>query len=80
MHGLRHGFSLALIYISIIMGGCCGEVKLRYEANAMKWKILQSCIHLGGLSEDVSNSLIKKGLDKRTNKEQPRGSVDILLQ
>lgn len=76
MHGLRHGFSLALIYISIIMG----EVKLRYEANAMKWKILQSCIHLGGLSQDVSNLLIKKGLDKRTNKEQPRGSVDILLQ
>jgi hypothetical protein len=61
------------------MGGC-GEAKLSDEANAMKWKILQNGIHLGGLSKDVSNMLIQRGLDRRSSNEKARGYVDSLLQ
>ncbi len=49
IYGLRQGFPLALIYTTVLMGGF-GEIKLSDEANAMKWKILLSSIHLGGIS------------------------------
>ncbi len=35
------------------MGGC-GDTKLSDEANSMKWKILHSCIHLGGFPKQIS--------------------------
>jgi hypothetical protein len=62
------------------MGGC-GENKLSDEANSMKWKIIQSNIHLGGLAKETGEALIQRqGLEKRSNKEKPRGYVDSLLQ
>jgi hypothetical protein len=79
VYRLRESFPLVLIYTPIIMGGC-REVKLSNEADAMKWKILQSSIHLGGLSKNTSNMLIQRGLDQRLEQEQPRGYVDSLLQ
>jgi hypothetical protein len=61
------------------MGGC-GDTKLNDEENSMKWKILHSCIHLGGLSQQVSNQLIQRALDRRNNGQQSRGYADSLIE
>ena len=78
IYGLRRGFPLALIYTPINEGGC-GETKLSDEVNAMKWKILHSNMHLGGISATVSNNLIHRAMERRRNKIKPRGYVDSMV-
>ncbi len=61
------------------MGGC-GDIKLSDETNSMKWKILHSCIHLGGLSQQISNQLIQRALDRRNDGQPARGYADSLIE
>ena len=79
IYGLRRGFPLALLYAPINVGGC-GEIKFSDEVNSMKWKILHSNMHLGGISASVSNTLIQRAIARRQSNIKPRGYVDSLLQ
>lgn len=77
--GLRIGFPLALIYTLVSLGGC-GDTKLSDEANSMNWKILHSCIHLGGLSQITSSALLQRALDRRNKNEKSRGYADSMIE
>jgi hypothetical protein len=79
VYGLRRGFPLALVYTPIAMGGC-GDIKPSDEANSMKWKILHSCIHLGGLSKDTSDTLLSRALTRRNEGSKARGYADSLIE
>ena len=79
IYGLRRGFPLALIYTPITLGGC-GDTKLSDEANSMKWKILHSCIHLGGLSKQISNELIERAVHRRRESQKSRGYADSMIE
>jgi hypothetical protein len=55
-------------------------MKLSDEANAMKWKILHSCIHLGGLSKEIGNTLIERALNRRNGNQMSRGYADSMTE